>query len=72
MQLQLVQIPGCVLREALRARSFGVVIHEVVSGGTPERRALPPLRHVLCSLFTFANAIASLLCYMLFCGDTPG
>lgn len=30
-------------------------MHEVVSGKTPERRNLPPLRHVLCSLYTSAQ-----------------
>ena len=54
---------------ALRTRSFGVVMHEVVSGKTPERRALPSLRHVLCSLPNFASALASLDSHMLLCGE---
>ena len=37
-----------VLRRALHACSFGVVMHEVVSGTSADRRALLPLRHVLC------------------------
>ena len=60
------------LRRALRARSFGVVMHEVVSGRFPERRTLPPLRHVPCSLPKSVTEIASLLSYTLLCADTPG
>ena len=60
VQLRFKHFVDFVLWRVLRARSFGVVMHEVVSGRAPERRALPPLGHAPGSPYMSASANASL------------